>query len=100
MAKRYTAEEKKSILTRVEEVGVKKACEEFGVNAQSIYKWKRDAAPETPAESREDKPDMADLLSPVPELEARIKALEEENAMLRNRNEKLRNLLISLADAI
>ena len=107
MAKRYTAEEKAAILSRVNEVGTRKACEEFGVTLQTVYKWRH--ALKDPADNGNgsdasnvaeiDREELKELVAPVAELEARVKRLEEENAILRDRNERMRRMLLAIANA-
>lgn len=107
-AKRYSLQEREAILKRVNEIGIKKTCEEFGVNAQSVYKWKRASVEQdiakTPEVERErvdiDVEELKNLMSPNTELELKIKALEEENAVLHERNEKMRKMLMALANAL
>ncbi len=96
--KRYSDEEKETILKKANEIGVTATCKEEGINPNTIYRWKREKVEaEEPAEEPIDRKELQDLIAPTAELEARIQALESENAVLRERNEKLRRMVIALA---
>lgn len=96
--KRYSDEEKEMILKKADEIGVTATCKEEGINPNTIYRWKREKTEvEKPSEETIDKAALQDLIAPTAELEARIQALESENAVLRERNEKLRRMVIALA---
>ena len=89
---RYTQEQKEEALKRVQELGVAKASEELHISTQTLYKWRNEIL----IKIKEDLRNETDKAEPS----ARIEALEAENAVLRERNEKMRNLLESMLKAI
>jgi transposase-like protein len=111
---RYTQEQKEEALKRVQELGVAKASEELHISTQTLYKWRNeilikikedlrneaDKAEQSEAHDELDHKAVKDLIDPTVELKARIEALEAENVVLRERNEKMRNLLESMLKAI
>ena len=111
---RYTQEQKEEALKLVQELGVAKASEELHISAQTLYKWRNeilikikedlsneaDEAEQSEAHDELDHKAVKELIDPTVELKARIEALEAENAVLRERNEKMRNLLESMLKAI
>ena len=56
----------KAVLSRVAEIGVRKAAEEAGVAWQTVSKWKKDAEKEltTPEDIIEDVEGLADIMNP------------------------------------
>lgn len=111
---RYTQEQKEEALKLVQELGVAKASEELHISAQTLYKWRNEVlikikedlgneankAEQPEAHDELDHKVVKDLIDPTVELKARIEALEAENVVLRERNEKMRNLLESMLKAI
>ena len=55
-----------SVLSRVAEVGVRKAAEEAGIAWQTVYKWKKEAEKEltTPSDIKTAVEELADIMNP------------------------------------
>lgn len=103
---RYTQEQKEEALNRVREIGVAKASEELHISVQTLYKWRNEVLVKIKEERQTKEAGELDpstvkaLIDPTIELKARVEALEAENMVLRERNEKMRTLLESMLKAI
>lgn len=93
----YTEEQKQQALESIKTNGVPQTNKEMNISLGTLYKWQA-AANGGESSTKKVKAEARKLLVDDGSQEKKIKQLEEENRLLREKNEKLKKALMALVE--